>query len=656
MAVLPGIVAITMAWLALTLLGLLVGACWGLRPRAAVLAAAPIACGLLAGEAVVLPGRPRPVIAGFIAVAALGLAARWAGPARRATVRDDLRAWRTELPGLEVAALALTMAISTVTILWACGGSLDMASQSNDAMFHVNGIKNVSLGGSLNPWSFEYFVGGIAKGTAYYPTAFAALGVFVVHAAGVDAVPAANIAAVLLAGALWPSSMLLLVRQVFGRTTVTMVAAAALSQSFWGFPWDPLGWGVLWPTAEALAIVPLVFVGLLALLRAPGDHSMLSRRSGALVLALATVALMLAHPRMVVVIVPELVVVAAACLARHSAWRPHPPVLRAACGVGALLAVCVPFVLWYGAGKSAKVTAIPWHVTETTGQAINGYLLNGPNHTTPGLIVAALVLLGVLIAVTRRATVWIVPTYLVAIVLDVLTSTGRSPGITQITRLWYGDRNRTSGVVPVAGVLLGVMGATLIWTMVSERLARTARPRRTAHPRRAAIACAVLAAALAVNVPGHIDYLKRSFVDGSNDPVASFVSPAQIALYQSLASIVPPGQTILNDPTDGTPFLFAYSGRRPAYFTFEDLTGARHARALRIHMIFDRNHARICSMLSQDHLSWVIVVGPSSDHPTVGRRSAAGMQIPPRFWATTKVASAGTTTLYKVTGCPIKRT
>ncbi|MGZ4711256.1 MAG: hypothetical protein ACXWBN_21140, partial [Acidimicrobiales bacterium] len=62
MAVLPGILAVAMAWLALSLLGLLVGACWGLRPRAGVLAAAPIACGLLAVEAIVLPGRLGPVI------------------------------------------------------------------------------------------------------------------------------------------------------------------------------------------------------------------------------------------------------------------------------------------------------------------------------------------------------------------------------------------------------------------------------------------------------------------------------------------------------------------------------------------------------------------------------------------------------------------
>ena len=659
MGLLAGLGAVLVAWCSLTLLGLFVAVCWGLRPRIAALSAMPISFGLMAAATVVVPWRLLPILGAFLAVGSVGLLARSVRRPAAGPAWAQIRSWRTDLPTVELGALVLAMVLATVTVLWACRGSLDVVSQTWDALFHVNGIESGSVTGHLSPWGSGSFSGSREAVTAFYPSGFAAVAVFVMKVTGVGAVPASNIAAVLLAGGLWPSTMLLLARRVFGGGLLTTLATGVLSQAFWGFPWDPLGWGVLWPTAGALAFAPLVLTGVLVALRRPDELTSERRWHGLVLVGLSTVALLLFHPRELVVIFPEVALLAGVLLGRLAAWQAHPRWLRALLAVGALAALLLTPALWFGPWSSSKLAALPWRVTETTAQSVNGYLLNGPEHTAPGLLVAAAILVGTILSLRRSRTLWIPLVYVLAITVDVVTATSRNPEVLQVTRLWYGDRNRTAGVVPIAGVLLAVAGSRLAWKAVSGGYRRTrsdrspdqvsVRPPTRGRPLLAAGA-AVLTL-LAVNLPAHAAYLEPSLAGGASDPTRSLVSPDQVALYRQLAARVRPDEYILNDPRDGSALLYAYSGRKPVYVTGTTATPAKHAAYLRAHLVFDRDHARVCAMLKADHIGWVLNVRLHSVKPPVGRRSATGMLIPQRFWLTTAVVSRGTTTLYKITGC-----
>ncbi|QGN57610.1 DUF6541 family protein [Nostocoides sp. HKS02] len=661
------------AWLILTVLGVLVAACWGLRPRNAVLAAMPISFGLLAAAAAVIPWRLLPICGSFVAAGVAGIVVRTVRAsrgsrapgrsrsgvpsARRPGVASALGAWRREPPVLEIGALLLTMVLSTVTVMWACHGDLGVVSQTIDAMFHVNGIEAAFVNERVAPQSFATFT-GVPVAVAGYPTGFAAVAVFLMQATGVHAVAASNIAATLIAGALWPSAILVLVRQVFATQRVTTLAAAALTQAFWGFPWDPLGWGVLWPTAGALAFAPLLFAGVLGMLQLPTEQSLGRRWHGTVLLVLSAVALVLFHPRELIVIIPELTLLSAFLFARHALWRAHPAYLRALSAIACLGALCVTPALWFGPWTNAKFVTVHWQITETTAESVNGYLLNGPSHTTPGLVVAALVLVGLAMSCRRWRTLWIPLVYLVAVAIDVVTATSRNPDLRQITRLWYGDRNRTAGVVPIAGVLLGVMGATLVWSIVAHHLERmfgggrhVDRVARRTRRDVVLAACAAIVAVFVINLPAHVSYLERTLAGGSTNPAYSLVSPDQVKLYEHLPEVVAPDEYILNDPRDGSALLYAYSGRKPVYMTSVYLTGTPNAAYLSAHLVFDRNHTRICAVVKKAHIGWILNVRPVSLNPPVGRRSATGMLIPPGFWLTTPVASAGSTKLYKITGC-----
>jgi hypothetical protein len=295
---------------------------------------------------------------------------------------------------------------------------------------------------------------------------------------------------------------------------------------------------------------------------------------------------------------------------------------------------------------------LPWRITETTAQSVNGYLLNGPSHTAPGVLVAALVLLGAVLCLRQWRAMWIPLVYALAVTVDVVTATSHSPQVLHVTRLWYGDRNRTAGVVPIGGVLLAVAGASTLWKAAADRSRTAVRGSGRAGRRTATTAGLAGLMALAVNLPAHAAYLDQSLAGRSTDPADSLVSPAQVALYEQLPSRVPPHDYILNDPRDGSAFLYAYSGRQPTYLSGTTATPAKNADYLRSHLVFDHDHPRVCSMLKHDHIAWILNVRRWSAKPPVGRQSARGMLVPPGFWLTTPVAKAGTTTLFKVTGCP----
>lgn len=671
MDALVGLSGVLVSWTVLASAGYLVARGWGLRPRMAAPAATPVAFALIAAWALVLPlGRlsfSLPSVAGaFAAVGLTGLLVRRALP-RSARPRPGPAAAagdgppRPELFGL---VLLGTVVLSTLVFLMATGWTLETASQTWDGLAHQNAVRYITESGVSSPsHALDFSVAGRVP-VPYYPSGFQSVAAVVMQLLGSDAVLASNVAAVLLAGALWPSTMVLFVNRLLGGSPRLLAATALLSLGFWGMPWAPLGWGVLWPSAGAAAFTALLLAGAVGLL---GLGCRPTSRAGSVLFCASGVAGMaLFQPRSLLLVLPVLLVIWLAFVARRAlaglrSGSPVRAVRIAVAGLGlAVLGLSALALL----GSSPKFTAIDWPVTQPVGAGLVGYLVGGPNHTVREVLGAALLLVGAVLALRSGRTGWLVVAYAVAALVDVATASLRDGWVTEVSRLWYGDRYRSATMAPLVGVPLAVMGARGVWQFLESR----AFPRFSSrsHPaggrtpsRRTVAVLSLVAVAVTAGafVPSPASYLSSKYVGASLDPVRSLVGPDEAAFFSQLDRWVRSDEYILNNPRDGSALIYAYTGRH-AVFTLatDDSSATPHGVYLRSNLVVETDRERLCTMLLADRIGWVLNGGRTFRDGLILESPAPGMEVPPGFPLTTLVAQSGQMRLYRVTGCPAEGT
>lgn len=566
-----------------------------------------------------------------------------------------------------VGVLVATSVTAWVTWLGALG-DLETASQSWDALFDINAVRSVMDGGPADPFHVSTFVYGVPS--TYYPSAFHSVAALVGRLLGSDAVVAANVTSVVVAGVLWPSTCLILLRALFGRRRMVLLAGAATVLGFWGMPWGPFGFGVLYATGMAAAFVPLAVAGTARVLgQTLTPRGPMSRALGLTVLGIVAVGL--GHPRVLVllgcVLIPMWVAFLAAAARRGLRARHWDLAVL----VILLIVATVAVIEWVtGATYRNKTVAVSWPQYESFPQALLYGLLNKPVDTAPQYVTGALCLLGIVLALRRRGLRWLAFSYLFVMVLHALTATTSLTFFEQFARFWYHDQFRIGAMPAVLAVPLAAYPLTRLG-LASER----ARRRHAAAERRAvaqtrvarrnaraasgrvwmpyAATTAVALVSLWVGVYGPTHYLRLYYGDAAADPRASLVSADEVAFFRKLADVVPPGERILNNPTDGSALIYAYTGKQVTMYIGGDASPARHAAELRRTLVRTRpdRHATVCAWLKQDRIGWVVNLGRTYSNNVVSTAPAPGMQVPHGFWATTPVLHEGSATLYRVTGC-----
>ena len=547
--------------------------------------------------------------------------------ARPRAVDRSFAAWGLALGG----SVALAM-----LVLWgAGGGSWEIVSQTWDAMFDANAVRHIHDTGLASPSTISDFASWRGL-DSYYPTGFHSLAALYMHLAGCDAVVATNVTAGLLAGGLWPSTVVLGVRFLYGPSLRITGAALALAWGFWGLPWGPLGWGVLWATSMAGMMTPLVFAGLL------GAHGMArvnrSRTVSVAVLVGGLVAVTLFHPRITVPVVAlcyAFWLVYAVVKVRslfQSGGSPRRWILSI---VGSLLGLAV-FVLKVGRGDSTYA-ARGWPVEFGFGAEIAQYAVNAPARSVPQLISGGLVIVGAYLAARKPRDRHLVVLLVGAVALDVLTATLRDVSIFDgLARFWYGDRYRTIGLPPFPSILVALVAMT--------------GSRRLRESSRAALATGAALVVLWGAIAGNL-YLRGSYIDAATHPQESVVSPSEIDFYRRVADVVPVGERVLNNANDGSALIYAYTGRMPVFLIAGVRPGTEHGVVL-WDSLTKMNSQELCTILRLDGVRWVLNGGPAYSKGIIAAQAAPGMQVPHGFWAVTSRLREGDHVLYEVTGCP----
>jgi hypothetical protein len=548
---------VAVAWLLLP--GAAVSYVAGLRGIAAVALAPVTGIALIAGTAVLAEavgvGWSVWVVLVVCAAAIAVVAAVAFLLRRRGAVRAVADPRSVTLAGF--AGLVPAVLLGAVTVVRSIR-TPDALSQTYDALFHYNALAYIQDAHKASSLTLAAFGKPDVPGV-FYPAAWHDLGSLLVMSTGAGIPVAANVVSAVAAVVLWPLSCLLLVRQLFGRHPGALAITGVLSTGFAAFPWDLLGFGVLWPNLLGMALAPAALAVVFTITGWVRDDA-IGRVRAWFVLPVVLVATVLTHPNVLFSVgVLSLFPIAAAIGVRG--WRLHRKG-RTWRGVAEFTAfVVVSGFVWYVTATTpalAEVRETYWPPSGTPVDAAVEVALNATSKHEPLWLLSAVVALGVVAAIRFRVLWLVVAGHAVSAFLYVVAAALNLPGTMVFTGYWYNDPHRLAAMVPITGVPLAVGGIVFLAARITETRLR-ALPGT-------AVAVGLTALLLAFTAGLYpADREERVAVGYRVPEPRGLVTEGMARFYARISADLPRDALVAGNPFNGSAMLWALADREVVF-------------------------------------------------------------------------------------------
>jgi hypothetical protein len=483
---------------------------------------------------------------------------------------------RPDPRGVTLAAAAgmvpvLVLGIATVVRAM---GSPDAISQVFDTPFHYNALAHIRDTHQASSLTLSS-LGNPDIPPAFYPAAWHDIGSLVMMSTGTDIPTASNMLAGSVTVLLWPLSCLLLVRQLFGPNRAALAVAGVLSIGFPAFPWDLMGFGVLWPNLLGMSMAP-AGLAIVATLTGWAREDAIGRGRAWLMLVVGGVAAGFAHPNVLFsLIVLSVFFVGATLLRRALRLRREGRTVR---GVGELVVfVGLLLVTWWWAATTpalANARGWIWRPFETPANAVGEVLLNSTNGHEALWLLSAVVIAGV-VAARRRYPVLrlVVAGHLATAFLFVLAAAINRPDTQKFIGYWYNDSHRLAAMLPITAVPLAVGGVLLLASVVLEKVPALVprpvpQPLSRLRPLRAATPIAIGVTLVLIGATGLLypdDRAERIAVTYPRDERGQLVTNEMRTFYDEIADRLPEDAVVAGNPFDGSVMLWALEDRKVLY-------------------------------------------------------------------------------------------
>lgn len=602
--------------------GLLIG--WGLRLRGIVLCgfapAAGTAAVALSAIFLDVAGIPWGLASAALSTAALAVLALGVGW----FLRGDDPETRKSLGWGAGVAVIVGMLLSTARMAVMIGQP-SYLSQTNDAVFHFNVLRFVEDSGSASSLS----VTGVVDSSAFYPAAWHALTALVVEAAGGDFIRSSNAMSLVIAGAVWTTGIAALVWAATRGGRVATVASAIFGATLFVFPFLMLDFGVLYPYALSLAILPGIMA---ATIDALGGRPSAARVVRVLLITLVGLAaLALAQPAIILVWVAFALTYGGWALV--GAARAGRPVIAV---VGILLLAVASVAVWHWLTTSTG--GDHWVPLRSTPDALFDLIANAPAGNPPMIATSVFALVGLVVAAATRGLRWLPTLWIVFAGLAFVATAVNNPQLrTVLLGAWYGDPFRLLALMPLVVVPAAAIGFAWLTGLIARRSAL------------AASIVGTLVLGLTVAEAAVWTWIDRTYAEDTYTVDAeSFVSADELALMTELDQYVGPDDRVLVNPSAGGAFGYALSGRDVVPRTWSMPMDDDFQR-LRWHLREAAYMDDVCGSLDRMGVDYVLDFGAGS--------AEAGRWVMPGMTGFTDadgfelVAERGDASLWRITAC-----
>lgn len=547
--------------------GLLVGVSAGLRGWLLVATSPLLTYGVAGLAGPVLPffgisWNPPTMLACAAVLAVIAVSARTAFGRVRPQVRSGTGAhepWATTDHVGVAASVALAATIGALVTISATR-NFTAIPQIWDAVFHGNATYFISETGLSSPAALRA-LNEPTVASYYYPNAYHLIVAAFVMFTGQAVTAALEVSFAVIPGFI-AIGMAALIRSLGGRPALAGVAAI-LSCGFTAFPYDLMPWGTLLPFLTAVALLP-AFAALWARLLQTNSATPYAR---AAVLGLAGVGIIGLHPSVAV----AAVLIGGALLIQE--WLTRKPKSSDFRIIGTTVVAAgilgAPLIL-----ASAAVAAGPaydWPTTLLPADALGQVLFQSHAQQFPQWWLALLVLAGLM---SLRRSPQLIPIAIVGLTfagLFMLAASYEGPAVELLTRPWWNDKWRLAGLWTLCAIPIAAVGVIRICDLLVRPLHWLQRIIFSTADRRwgRTISTATLLAVLALLVQAtdglyaerNTARLSQAFADGPT------VSRDEAAAFEVLAQMNPAGALVMNDPYDGSAWMWALAGVQPVFAT-----------------------------------------------------------------------------------------
>lgn len=582
----------------------------------------------------------------------------WPNAAQRARATAGRAPWL-------IGAVATAGAAAAAILGWLTAvngfGPADGVSQTYDAVFHYSAVAQILDTGNAS----SLHVGTLtnpALPSALYPAAWHDLvSLVALSLPGAGVAVATNATALAVAVVVWPMSCLFLVRQVAGPSIGAALATPVLAVGFTAFPWALMSFGVLWPNLLGVSLLPGALAAVITLFGLARESQM--GPAGAAVLLVVTVpTLALAHPNAVfslaaLALFPTLWWLAR-LIRRYLFTRLFVLPLVAVAGSAAV----VWGVVWLMVASPllAGVRSFDWEAFSGRREAVWDVALGATNNRPEAWTVSILVLVGIVFALRRASTSWLVPTHLLSGFLYLQAAAQETDFAAAITGAWYNDSYRLAAMVPVTGVALAVIGTLGLAGLARRAMAALPVPSLKALPSLRVLPGLLTGAVLllAVAISGGMDLRTHATVLAGpyQEPGSMLLTPEQRAFLERAGEMLPDDAVVASNPFTGGALLYPLTGHE---VLFPHLTGAwtPDQKTLAAHLRDVSTDPAVCPAVIATRTGYVLD-GPTTFWPWNGAsRTYPGLQDISPVPGFELMADDGVNALYRITACgPIEPT
>ncbi|MET9227062.1 DUF6541 family protein [Lentzea sp. NPDC003310] len=466
--------------------------------------------------------------------------------------------------------VVMGMAVGAFTYWRGIGYRLDTINQDWDAPFHGNAIRWISEHHNSLPSSLAPTANLPGKLDYFYPNTYHAfLAPMLDNFAAMPQLLNLAVFGVLLA---WPLGIAAFALS-WRLPPLAVAAAAAVSTWFTAYPYDSLWRGPLWPFIAGVTLLPAA----LALVRKIFTDRGLT---GPLAVAIALAGLVGLHTSLafIVVVYALTLILAMVFKLEPINWKAQalPLIATVVIAVLAVVPIALPAL-----APVAGVTAAQWPEFASPAEGFGQVLLFSPANGFPQWFLGLAAFTGIVLLVRNRVLLWLVASYAVFGAVYAACASLNNDFVNTITGPFYNDAWRIATLLSLAG---SVAVGYFVWTVATKL---TARFENRVGAARAAFVVPVAIGLVVVAVLGVLGkgaYLGRNSSRlAFTNKEADTVRRGERDAYQWLAQHAK-GSVVMNDRIDGSVWMYALAGVKPAEWQFYGAPDDSPARVLTLHL------------------------------------------------------------------------
>ena len=533
-------------------------------------------------------------------------------------------------------------------------------SQTLDNSFHMNAIRWIQEHGDASSLTLGAVAAANQEPT-FYPAGWHDFVYLIYSTTGTSIATATIVMILLAAGIIWPCSLVAMCLSIPHLRPLQALAIPALTCGFFAFPGLLLFWGVLFPNLLGYALLP-AFVALLSHM-----IQLMARREYSFVLSLSLTILVglgglaLVHPNAVVsaavFAVPMLLGGVVQVLRTRGASTRERLV-----GTGVLVALIAGCVTIWLALRPSEEASDLWTAIMSEGEAVYQFLFLGLENANPlggnfapAYLVGFLALWGVGYLLYKRRNLWLIGSWmLVGYMWIVAASVPRGDFRLLMVGPWYTDHFRLAALVVFPSVLLagiGLGGAVEgLFVRIMHYIPREKHAKVAPAMMGAAMVLVLAVAGLSSRTPAMHDATLEVAKRYQVTPTSDILNQDEMNVINEIPKIVPKGDTIVNNPWDGSAYIYALADRHLTSYHFEFQTSPKYAAILN-DLKDARTNPEVCREVNQYKAHWYVHLenqgnfGPSEQKNYDGLVAAIDTDV------LTPVYSSGPMTLYRISAC-----